>query len=71
MARIWISDHGSGLEKSGRRVTAPDAWTATKAAWDAFTARGYQLVDATAGHVVLRCPRHAEGACAQINVSKG
>jgi hypothetical protein len=70
MARIWISDHDSGIGQSSQRVTSVKAWSQTKAAWDAFKERGYQTIDATAGHIVLRCPRHTDGACAQINVQR-
>lgn len=71
MARIWIDDHGSGMGKPGKRVASTEAFEETVAAWQAFNARGYVYVDSTAGHVVLRCPNHVDGACAQINVQKG
>lgn len=71
MASIWIDEHGSGMGKPGERVTGIEAGRRMMAAWDDFTARGYVVTDDRfAGHVVMRCPRHVEGACAQINVQK-
>jgi hypothetical protein len=70
MAQIWIDDHGSGIGQQAQRMSSSEAGLQMMAAWDAFRARGYRLLDSTAGHVVLRCSRHAEGACAQINVQR-